>query len=195
MKYKNHLKFIILSILGVILYVVPFTLTVDGEPTTTILLSHFTTAVITYLLPLLLVTILISQLITLIGSTIGLFKKSFKSTYLNDLFIATPFQYVLRILGVFTFTIVFLGINGVGSYPQFIVGELTGQVMYGIILTLYCTFFAGVILMPLITKFGAVEFVGTLVSPIMRKVFKVPGYAAIDATASLTMSRYRCSKM
>ena len=38
--------------------------------------------------------------------------------------------------------------------------------------------------MPLLTSFGLVEFVGVLIAPFMRKVFKVPGYAAVDAIAS-----------
>lgn len=36
----------------------------------------------------------------------------------------------------------------------------------------------------LLTSFGLVEFVGTLIAPVMKKMFKVPGYAAIDALAS-----------
>lgn len=39
-------------------------------------------------------------------------------------------------------------------------------------------------LIPLLTSFGLVEFIGTLIAPYMRKLFRVPGYAAIDALAS-----------
>ena len=50
--------------------------------------------------------------------------------------------------------------------------------------SLMVTFCVGVMLMPLLTAFGLVEFIGVLIAPFMRKVFKVPGYAAIDAIAS-----------
>ena len=69
--------------------------------------------------------------------------------------------------------------------PEFLKNENTGGLMAtGMIPPLMVTFFIGVILMPLLTSFGLVEFIGTLIAPIMKKVFKVPGYAAIDALAS-----------
>lgn len=184
-KSTNVLKFLILSTLGVVLYIFPFT--INGE--STIFISHFTNYVLGRQMVLLGLIIIFSQIVTLVGTTIGQIKKykksKFKSSYLNDLFITSNLQYFFRVFGVifFMMTANFI-LNGDGGAGNFIVSEVTGQVMFGIILTLYCTFFIGIILMPLLTKFGAVEFVGTLVAPFMRKVFRVPGYAAIDATAS-----------
>lgn len=39
-------------------------------------------------------------------------------------------------------------------------------------------------LMPLLTEFGAMDFFGTLIAPTFRSLFKLPGRAAVDATAS-----------
>ncbi len=54
----------------------------------------------------------------------------------------------------------------------------------GLLTTLYITFFIGILILPLLTHFGAVEFIGTICAPIVEKVFKVPGYSAVDAIAS-----------
>ena len=39
-------------------------------------------------------------------------------------------------------------------------------------------------MVPFITEFGLLEYIGVLIEPLMRPVFKVPGYAAIDAVTS-----------
>src|SRR5690606_19702988 len=43
--------------------------------------------------------------------------------------------------------------------------------------------FAGIFL-PLLTDFGLLEFVGVMVTPLMRPVFTLPGRSAIDCVAS-----------
>jgi len=63
----------------------------------------------------------------------------------------------------------------------------TGGVMAGeggLLTTLYITFFVGIIALPLLTDFGLVDFLGVLLGPIMYRVFKVPGYATVDALTS-----------
>lgn len=39
-------------------------------------------------------------------------------------------------------------------------------------------------LVNLLIEFGILEFIGTLMEPIMRRVFKIPGQAAVDALSS-----------
>lgn len=50
--------------------------------------------------------------------------------------------------------------------------------------TIGCLVIGGLVL-PLLTKYGLLDFIGTLLEPIMRPVLKLPGKAAIDTIASI----------
>ncbi len=171
---NSKMKFIVLSLLGVILYIFPFTF--GGE--TTVMISHFTNFVSSNLAWLMNLIIICFVLFNIIFSLVGLFKE-FENEKLHSFFNNSKLQSSLQLLGSIFYLLVFTGIG-----PDFLISEDTGLTMLDLVFTLYITFFAGVMLMPLLTNFGAVEFFGVLVAPMMRKLFKVPGFAAIDATAS-----------
>ena len=42
--------------------------------------------------------------------------------------------------------------------------------------------------MPFLLNYGVLEIIGVLLEPLMRPLFKVPGKAALDATASFVSS-------
>jgi nucleoside recognition membrane protein YjiH len=46
-------------------------------------------------------------------------------------------------------------------------------------------YFGGLLLMPLLTEYGLMEFVGTLCRPLFRRLFRLPGRAAIDSLTSI----------
>jgi nucleoside recognition membrane protein YjiH len=46
-------------------------------------------------------------------------------------------------------------------------------------------YFAGLLLMPLLTEYGLMEFTGTLARPVFQRAFRLPGRAAIDTLTSL----------
>lgn len=170
----NKFKFIFLSVLGLLLYIMPITL----FGTTTILISHFSSLLLSNFVNYVIGFITITFSILIIMTIVSFFI-TFKKQLLADIFNTTLLQKILRLLGAVLYLVVMTG-----QGPEFIISADTGGTMFGLINSLFLTFFAGIILMPLITKFGAVEFVGVLVAPFMQKLFKVPGYAAIDATAS-----------
>ena len=72
--------------------------------------------------------------------------------------------------------------------PEVIVGEDTGGLMSAISLAVFWVVPLGSILIPLFISYGAINFVGTLVTPIMRPLFKVPGKSAVDAITSFITS-------
>lgn len=86
----------------------------------------------------------------------------------------------LRCAGAVFATMTFLGTG-----PEWIHGESTGQVAYvdvaGLIFLLIGM---GCILLPLLTDFGFMEFVGTLLRGAFRRTFGLPGRATIDTLAS-----------
>lgn len=62
--------------------------------------------------------------------------------------------------------------------------DVGGAVFVGIAVNVAAVYISACILLPLLTDFGLMEFVGTLARPVFRKVFQLPGRAAIDAVAS-----------
>ncbi|WP_297597975.1 YjiH family protein [uncultured Cetobacterium sp.] len=170
------LKFGIYSFIGLLAFLAP--VTIGGE--SSIIMGHLKNFVLDNYSNLVTFLIMFCSVITITGTCLGFIKKKFNEQYLNELFITDKFSGMLRIGGSILFIIISLGIA-----PEFLSNENTGGLMAGdMIPPLMVTFFVGVMLMPLLTSFGLVEFIGTLIAPIMKKLFKVPGYAAIDALAS-----------
>lgn len=118
---------------------------------------------------------------------VGSFKnKSLQSYYQHDTAVHTFFY----LLGAFYVNIYVLhvGLSGFTA-PEWIVGEGTGgTVIPSIVLTVAWIIPIAAILMPLLLNYGALDFVGSLLEPIMRPLFKVPGKSAIDAIASFISS-------
>ena len=122
--------------------------------------------------------------VTIFGTILGIKKKTFNDRVLDEFFISSKFVSIVRIIGALTLILIAYNFlpNVVGSV---IADEGTGLMMIDELLpTILVTFLLEVMLIPLLTSFGLVEFVGVLIAPFMRKVFKVPGYAAVDAIAS-----------
>ena len=86
----------------------------------------------------------------------------------------------LRLLGAVLSTLVALQLG-----PEWIIGEDTGQVAYvelaGLIL---CIMLVANFLLPLLTDFGLLDLVGTLLEGFFARAFRLPGRAALDALTS-----------
>ncbi len=69
--------------------------------------------------------------------------------------------------------------------PEWLWGEITGGLVINVLLVklLSILFFAS-ILLPLLTEYGLMDFVGTLLRKPFRMAFRLPGRAAIDSLAS-----------
>ena len=73
--------------------------------------------------------------------------------------------------------------------PEFIVGDATGgEVIQFIVLGVLGIILVGAIFMPFLINYGIIELIGSLLEPLMRPLFKVPGKAALDAVASFLTS-------
>ena len=95
-------------------------------------------------------------------------------------FTVSLFEVILCVIGAIVAIMVWVQVG-----PDIIIGELTGEVAFSdvgenLVLVLLC----GCLLLPLLTDFGFMEFIGTLVQPVFIRLFGLPGRAALDATAS-----------
>lgn len=99
---------------------------------------------------------------------------------LTKLFVTTPIWLFVRSLGAIAFVLVW---SGLGPLP--LVSDKTGGlVAHDLLPVLLSVFVFAGLLLPLLLNFGLLEFVGTLMTKIMRPVFRLPGRSAVDCIAS-----------
>lgn len=178
----NKFKFIFLSLIGFIFFLVPFT--IGGE--SRIMISHIIYLVTDNILDEFILFTVICAWIVLVATVIFTFYTS-KSGFLNKIFKASPINVVLRLVGSFLYLMVINNWFAGNAVADLILDPDTGGLMAGdtgLLTTLYITFFVGILALPLLTHFGIVEFVGILLGPLVEKLFRVPGYSMIDAIAS-----------
>ncbi|UTW08477.1 YjiH family protein [Pseudomonas benzenivorans] len=176
---RQLLIFLIPSLLGVLLFLTP--IVYDGKVTIGLgVMADALKAAFAASLPAIAVALLG------FSAVVGLFASLFKPRWiterhaLNELFNLHPFWLALRVVGALFAAMTFWEFG-----PEWIWSAYTGGVVLKDLAPVLITFFlvAGLIL-PLLTDFGLMEFCGTLVRNVFRKVFGLPGRSAIDAIAS-----------
>lgn len=173
------LKFVIPSLLGVFLFMTP--ISSGGEITIPVaILSKWVQSTFADVLP---TVLLVLVMITAAGT---LFTKIFspkfiiKNEFFNTLFNVTPVWFVIRLLSA---VFIFMALYEVGFAPVYS-GDTGGLVLYDLLPILFSVFLFAGLFLPLLLNFGLLEFIGTLLSKIMRPVFNLPGRSAIDCIAS-----------
>lgn len=182
--FKNKLKFIIPSLIGVLLFMIP----VKSGEEITIPIAIASKKLLNLLssgsldnLPLYIITILVC--ISALGSIIFRFiKPKFMTanTFLSKLFDVSIVWFVGRVLGAI-FCIMTLFEVG----PEIIWSEITGGFVLSELLTiLFSIFFFAGLFLPLLLDFGLLEFFGTMLTKVMRPIFTLPGRSSIDCITS-----------
>jgi nucleoside recognition membrane protein YjiH len=98
----------------------------------------------------------------------------------GEIFHVGPFWFGLRVVGA-----VFGLMTMYEVGPEFIRGGATGGVILNDLIPVLLTFFLfALAMLPFLTEFGLMEFIGTIVRKPFRKIFGLPGRSAIDASAS-----------
>ncbi len=74
-------------------------------------------------------------------------------------------------------------------FPEIIVGAATGgTIIPGIAVSVFWIIVVSGVCMPFLLNYGFIDFIGSLMEPLMRPVWKVPGRAAVNAIASFVSS-------
>lgn len=176
---KDNLKFIIPSIIGILLFMIP----IKHEDDVTIPIAIFSGMFVDFLGKYLIY--IIAGILT-ISATLSLITTLFKPKFitnnklLNSLFSTTPLWLTARVLG---------GIFGVLATfqigPEMIISADTGSFVLNDLLTvLFSIFLFAGLFLPLLLNFGLLEFFGALLTKVMRPVFKLPGRSSIDCITS-----------
>ena len=175
---KNLFKFIAGSAFGALMFLVPIPY---GESFTTLL--EFCKNSLKGLFGGSLVYILCT--LVLIGSAMSVYdylcKPNWirKNHYFSKAFSTTPFYLVSKVLGAVVACMVVFGFG-----PEFITSIDTGATMVDLCCTLVCIVLSFSFLLPFLTDCGIMEFLGVILRPVVRPLFKVPGRASVDLIAS-----------
>ncbi|MDT9726107.1 YjiH family protein [Xylanibacillus composti] len=176
---QQVLKFLIPSLAGVLLFMVPLPYN-EGLTIPVAWLAKGFEALLGGALPFIAVVLMGVALFGSLAYAFGGLRKNRKHALLRKLFAVSPLLLLARMLG-FLFALLTLLEWG----PEWLISEDTGGLLLESLLPLLIAvfLFAGFFL-PLLMNFGLLELCGALMSRIMRPVFTLPGRSSIDCVAS-----------
>ncbi|MFP7333505.1 YjiH family protein [Shouchella clausii] len=180
---KNTLLFVLPSLIGIVLFMTPFTVVEEGETSVKLpvaLAADWLMALLT-VDTIILITVIAMVISALLSIVFSVKKRGNEiNTLWEGVFATTPGWIVIRVVGAILGVMVYIQIG-----PQFLISGDTGQVLLNDLLPFLFTIFlfAGMLL-PLLLNFGLMEFVGSLLKNLMRPLFRLPGRASIDCIAS-----------
>jgi nucleoside recognition membrane protein YjiH len=168
---SNVIKFLIFSAIGIFMFFIPITYNARSS----IPLDHIVSVIRANLLP----TARIYALIVIVlGGLWPFLKKTWNKTTVSLVFS------ILKLLGIVVAFMVYFNVGPawilVGSMGPFLFNSLVVPV--GLIVPI------GAVFLAFLVGYGLLEFIGVIMRPIMRPLFKTPGRSAIDAVASFVGS-------
>ena len=178
---KRILKFIIPSIIGVLLLMTPF----EKDGSSTVMASVLSKAVnsgIDSIIPiyiLVLICIFISCILALIYK---ISKPSFieNNEVLKNAADISNFWLLVRFIGLILGLMTAFKVG-----PEVIYSPDTGGlILYELIGGLFTIFLVAGFVLPFLTEFGLLEYIGVFLTSVMRPVFNLPGRSAINCLAS-----------
>ena len=180
---KGRAKFITMSIIGIILFLIPVPVTQDGEKQTTLpvaFLANWLKGLLGDAMPIIIIFIItLSAILTVLYSTV--FKSKVKpGGLLDSAFKVGPVWMTLRILAVVFVWMTYFKLGSKVIYSE----DTGGLVFYDLLPTLVAVFLFAALFLPFLMEYGLLEFLGPLFRPIMRPLFTLPGRSTVDNLAS-----------
>ncbi|MFZ3580122.1 YjiH family protein [Virgibacillus sp. DJP39] len=178
-KLTDHLKFIVPSLIGVFLFMTPVP-SGDGMTIPIAIMADWLQSILGGYLSLIMMWIII---ITALGTVIVKFiggEKLNRTPFFKQLFNVTPFWAVTRVVAAVFAVMVYYQLGS-----EVIYGANTGQLLLGSLLhILFAVFLFAGLFLPLLMNYGLLDLFGTLMTKIMRPLFRLPGRSSIDSLAS-----------
>lgn len=165
------LRLILFSLIGIFLFFVP----VEIAGKSTILLDHAATAISTHARP---VAIGFVLLLMAYGAFGPIVKGTWRKTTTDAVFS------ILRVLGL-----VLAGLYLAGIGPAILFApDMLPFLFDKLVLSVGLIVPIGALALAFLIGYGLLEFTGVLVQPVMRPIWRTPGWSAIDAVASFVGS-------
>jgi len=167
----NVLKFVLFSLIGIFMFFVPITIgtasSIPLDHVVTWIRSTFPALVPYYAL-----------LVILLGAIYPFVKGTWNKDKVSLVFS------ILKVLGVIVAVLIAFKIG-----PAWLMDKNMGPFLFEkLVIPVGLVVPIGSIFLALLVGYGLMEFIGVLVQPIMRPVWKTPGRSAIDAVASFVGS-------
>jgi len=128
---------------------------------------------------IMMIIIVLTAVLTVIAKMKG--PDAFSGTpFFHELFYKSTFWTVTRVAAAIFAVMVLFRLG-----PEAVHGANTGQLLLGDLLhVLFAVFLFAGLFLPLLMNYGLLELFGTLMTKIMRPLFKLPGRSSIDSLAS-----------
>ncbi|WP_374705421.1 YjiH family protein [Oceanobacillus sp. J11TS1] len=178
-KVSDYLRFIVPSLIGIFLFVIP--LSINGEFTISVaILANYVQSFLEGALPNI-ATFLIA-ITALLSLQAKIFKPSYisNSPFLDKLFNVSWIWQIVRVLGMI-FSICALFNVGPTAFNSENTG---GLLLYDLVPVLFSVFLFAGLFLPLLLDFGLLELCSALFTKFMRPLFTLPGRSSIDCLAS-----------
>lgn len=170
-KGKDMWKFYVFSIIGIILFFIPIQIGKDN----TILVDHIHLGIRSLLGDL---TAYYALIIIIIGAILPVIRMDFKKSFTDCVLV------IFKLLGA---VIGIMYVFKIG--PKLLFDKDYGPFLFDkLMLPLSVLIPVGAIALSFLVGYGLLEFIGVLMQPIMRPIFKTPGKSAVDAMASFVGS-------
>ncbi|MCQ2444245.1 MAG: YjiH family protein [Mailhella sp.] len=136
-----------------------------------------------------LLCLIIITISALLGA-VTLKKPSFIASYpiIGATFSTTWAWVLIRIIGAAFIWLTWLGIDAdegaTGILHMITASDAGGFILSDLLTVLVIIFFLAGLLLPLLLDFGLLEFIGALLTRVMRPLFTIPGRAAVDCITS-----------
>ncbi|AGX06683.1 hypothetical protein B14911_12557 [Bacillus sp. NRRL B-14911] len=171
--------FLIPSLIGISLFMLP--ISYKGEVTIPIaILSGLVQDLLTAYLPAIMTVIIF---LTFAGTLLAkLVKPAFirRSAFFTALFDVPAIWFAARVLGAIFALMTFYQIG-----PEWVWSENTGGLLlYDLLPVLFSVFLFAGLFLPLLLNFGLLELFGSLLTKVMRPLFRLPGRSSVDCAAS-----------
>lgn len=177
-KMGQFFKFMIPSIIGVFLFMIPIPYG-DGITIPIAIFSKFLQGLLSDYLTLITTGIIVLITVASVLNKLIDFKLA-RDSYLGKLLNTSPIWLATRIMGCTFAVITYMEIG-----PEFIYSPNTGGLLLNDLLTvLFSVFLFAGLFLPLLLDFGLLEFFGVIFSRVMRPIFMLPGRSSIDCIAS-----------
>lgn len=179
MKTKNMLKFILPSLIGVLLFMTP--IPYNGEIIIPVaIFSNLVGSLLGDYLPTIITILVTVTGVLTVGVKLLKPKAVLNNKYFNSLLNPSKFWTFSRCLGTIFVLCTYFKIG-----PEWIWSDATGGLLLNDLLpVLFSVFLFAGVLLPLLLNFGLLEFVGTLLTKVMGPIFKLPGRSSVDCIAS-----------
>lgn len=176
---KAIAKFVFPSLLGVVLFLVP----VEFQGTSSLIVGIFVTLLQQGLgeaLPAIMTVLLCVPTLIALIHRLHPIKFIQQHPALQPIFTTTPFWLVVRVIGAVLAPLILFQVGPEAIYSA----KTGGNVLFKLLPTCGTWFLASGLLLPLLTDYGAMDFVGALFRKIARPIFRLPGRALMDCFAS-----------